>query len=174
MKNIYLNIYNPNFSNLLKAKINIENNNIIGLPTETVYGLAGNAYSHKSVKKIFNLKKRTSINPLIIHFYNINDLKKDAILNRYFFKLYKAFASEGQIQDLEVRYQKGIGWGEAKDILYSELESKIEPIRERYELIRHDKRHLEHILIEGAVKAREVSSKIISDVREAVGIKGFC
>ncbi|MBM89033.1 MAG: tryptophan--tRNA ligase [Gammaproteobacteria bacterium] len=90
------------------------------------------------------------------------------------FKLYKAFASEGQIQDLEVRYQKGIGWGEAKDILYSELESKIEPIRERYELIRHDKRHLEHILIEGAVKAREVSSKIISDVREAVGIKGFC
>ena len=91
MKNIYLNIYNPNFSNLLKAKRNIENNNIIGLPTETVYGLAGNAYSHKSVKKIFNLKKRTSINPLIIHFYNINDLKKDAILNRYFFKLYKAF-----------------------------------------------------------------------------------
>ena len=57
MKNIYLNIYKPNSFNLKKAKQNIENNNVIGLPTETVYGLAGNAYSDKSVKKIFNLKK---------------------------------------------------------------------------------------------------------------------
>ena len=52
MKNIYSNIYKANFCNLKKAKKNIENNNIIGMPTETVYGLAGNAYSNKSVKKI--------------------------------------------------------------------------------------------------------------------------
>ena len=58
MKNIYLNIYKPNSANLKKAKKNIVNNNIIGLPTETVYGLAGNAYSNKSVKKIFQLKKK--------------------------------------------------------------------------------------------------------------------
>ena len=56
MKNIYLNIYKSNSVSLKKAKKNIENNNVIGLPTETVYGLAGNAYSDKSVKKIFNLK----------------------------------------------------------------------------------------------------------------------
>ena len=53
MKNIYPNILKPNLRNLKKAKKNIENNNIIGLPTETVYGLAGNAYSDKSVKKIY-------------------------------------------------------------------------------------------------------------------------
>ena len=51
MKNIYLNIYEPNSINLRKAKKNLENNNVIGIPTETVYGLAGNAYSSKSVKK---------------------------------------------------------------------------------------------------------------------------
>ena len=56
MKNIYLNIYKPNLTNLKKAKKNIENNNVIGLPTETVYGLAGNAYSDIAVKKIFSLK----------------------------------------------------------------------------------------------------------------------
>ena len=55
MKNIHLNIYRPNSINLKKAKMNIENNNVIGLPTETVYGLAGNAYSDKSVKKFFKL-----------------------------------------------------------------------------------------------------------------------
>ena len=57
MKNIYLNIYKPNLANLKKAKKNIENNNVIGMPTETVYGLAGNAYSNISVKKIFKLTK---------------------------------------------------------------------------------------------------------------------
>ena len=90
MNNIYLNIYRPSFINLKKAKKNVENNNVIGLPTETVYGLAGNAYSDKSVKKIFKLKKRLASNPLIIHFKNIKDLKKDAICNDYFIKLYKA------------------------------------------------------------------------------------
>ena len=90
MKNIYLNIYKPNLSNLKKAKISIENNNVIGLPTETVYGLAANAYSDKSVEKIYNLKKRPSTNPLIIHFYNLEQLKRDVILNSPFMKLYKA------------------------------------------------------------------------------------
>ena len=54
MKNIYLNIYKPNLANIKKAKKIIENNNIVGLPTETVYGLAGNAYSNRSVKKFLN------------------------------------------------------------------------------------------------------------------------
>ena len=73
MKNIYLNIYKSNLINLKKAKKTIESNNVIGIPTETVYGLAGNAYSNKSVKKIFYLKKRPAFNPLIIHFI-INNL----------------------------------------------------------------------------------------------------
>ena len=89
MKNIYLNIYKPNSSSLRKAKKSLENNNVIGLPTETVYGLAGNAYSDKSVKKIFYLKKRPAFNPLIIHFENLNDLKNDVITNGSFIKLYK-------------------------------------------------------------------------------------
>tara|TARA_B100001013_G_scaffold325525_1_gene237617 strand:+ start:14 stop:970 length:957 start_codon:yes stop_codon:yes gene_type:complete len=91
MKNIYSNIYKPNSVNLKKAKKNIENNNPIGLPTETVYGLAGNAYSDKSVKKIFYLKKRPAFNPLIIHFKNLNDLKNNVVLNNNFTKLYRVF-----------------------------------------------------------------------------------
>jgi len=91
MKNIYLNIYKSNFINLKKAKKNIENNIPIGFPTETVYGLASNAYSDKSVKKIFKLKKRPSYNPLIVHFNGIKNLKKDVVYNSSFIKLYKAF-----------------------------------------------------------------------------------
>jgi L-threonylcarbamoyladenylate synthase len=56
-----------------------------------VYGLAGNAYSNIAIKKIYNLKKRPKINPLIIHYYNTKILKNDAILNKKFFVLYKKF-----------------------------------------------------------------------------------
>jgi L-threonylcarbamoyladenylate synthase len=45
----------------------LKNNDIIGLPTETVYGLAGNAYSEVAVQKIFALKNRPHFNPLIVH-----------------------------------------------------------------------------------------------------------
>ena len=91
MKNIYLNIYKSNSRNLKKAKKIIDNENVIGLPTETVYGLAGNAYSNIAVKKIFKLKKRPIINPLIIHYQKLEDIKKDVIYNNSLLKLYKAF-----------------------------------------------------------------------------------
>ena len=42
-----------NQSNIKKAKKYLDNNECIAVPTETVYGLAGNAYSDSSVKKIF-------------------------------------------------------------------------------------------------------------------------
>ena len=89
MKNIYLNILKPNLANLKKAKSCVENNNIIGIPTETVYGLAANAYSEKSVNKIYKLKKRPSLNPLIIHFANLKHFKKEVVFNEDFMKLYK-------------------------------------------------------------------------------------
>ena len=47
-----------NLSNIKKAKILLDNKECVAIPTETVYGLAANAYSDKAVKKIFKLKKR--------------------------------------------------------------------------------------------------------------------
>ena len=45
-------------SNIKKSKFYLDNDECIGIPTETAYGLAGNAYSDKAVSKIFRLKKR--------------------------------------------------------------------------------------------------------------------
>ena len=91
MKNIYSNIYSFNKRILNKTVKILKEGNIAGLPTETVYGLAGNAYSNKALKKIFKLKRRPKKNPLIIHYFKIKDAEKDVILNRHFFKLYKKF-----------------------------------------------------------------------------------
>ena len=47
-----------NLSNIKKAIKYLNNQDCIGIPTETVYGLAGNAYSNKATSRIFKLKKR--------------------------------------------------------------------------------------------------------------------
>lgn len=53
----------------------LNQNGIIGFPTETVYGLAGNAYETEAIHKIFNVKKRPTFNPLIVHIKGIEDLE---------------------------------------------------------------------------------------------------
>ena len=81
-----------NQSNIKKAKKYLDKNYCIGVPTETVYGLAANAYMDSAVKKIFNLKKRPKNNPLIVHYNDLDSLKKDCLINDNFIKLYKKFS----------------------------------------------------------------------------------
>ena len=78
----------PIQANIKKAKKYLDKNECIAVPTETVYGLAGNAYSDLSVKKIFKLKNRPINNPLIVHYLDIKRLKKDCYTNDKFIKLY--------------------------------------------------------------------------------------
>jgi L-threonylcarbamoyladenylate synthase len=89
MKNRYSNIILFSKKILIKTLELLTKGNLAGLPTETVYGLAGNAYSNTAVKKIFKLKKRLKQNPLIIHYYNIQQTADDVVINNNFKKLYK-------------------------------------------------------------------------------------
>ena len=66
--------------NLDKAINVLKNGELVIFPTETVYGLGGNANNIKTIKKIYDLKKRPSINPIICHFKNINEIEKNFIL----------------------------------------------------------------------------------------------
>ena len=81
-----------NQSNIKKAKKYLDKNYCIGVPTETVYGLAANAYSNIAVKRIFKLKNRPTNNPLIVHYLSIDELKKDCVINNNFIELYKKFS----------------------------------------------------------------------------------
>tara|TARA_B100000131_G_scaffold228221_1_gene219936 strand:+ start:18 stop:947 length:930 start_codon:yes stop_codon:yes gene_type:complete len=82
---------NSNLSNIKKTKLFLDKEECVAIPTETVYGLAANAYSNKATSKIFILKKRPKKNPLITHYLSLKMLKKDCHLNDNFFKLYKKF-----------------------------------------------------------------------------------
>tara|TARA_B100000963_G_scaffold302289_1_gene275146 strand:- start:1666 stop:2610 length:945 start_codon:yes stop_codon:yes gene_type:complete len=91
MKN-YSNIYKPNQRNLAKCSKILKNNGVCALPTETVYGLAGNAYSDKAIDKIYMLKKRPLKNPLIVHFDKLQSILKETEYNTFLSKIYKKFS----------------------------------------------------------------------------------
>ena len=57
-----------------KAVALLINEQLVAIPTETVYGLAGNIFSEKAIKSIFSTKKRPFFNPLIVHIPSIDSL----------------------------------------------------------------------------------------------------
>lgn len=89
------------------------------------------------------------------------------------FEIYKAFASSDEISELAARYRAGIGWGEAKKILFHKINDEIAPFRARYHELMANPKELEEILQLGAEKARRDSRKRLEKVRKAVGIKAL-
>jgi L-threonylcarbamoyladenylate synthase len=62
-------------SDIKIAKENLEKGNLVAIPTETVYGLAANAFDIKAVAKIFEAKNRPTFDPLIVHTDSIDKIK---------------------------------------------------------------------------------------------------
>ena len=91
MKN-YSNIFGPTDKNLKKCSKLLKNHGIAALPTETVYGLAGNAYSNRAITKIYKLKRRPKKNPLIVHFDSLESILIETEKNHYLKKLYDEFS----------------------------------------------------------------------------------
>ena len=54
----------------------LKNGGVVGIPTETVYGLAADALNPEAVKKIFKAKGRPGDNPLIVHICDFSDIEK--------------------------------------------------------------------------------------------------
>ena len=61
-------------SSVEQAKAQLEQGQLVAIPTETVYGLAANALDKTAVIEIFNAKQRPSFDPLIIHIGNISEV----------------------------------------------------------------------------------------------------
>lgn len=61
---------------ILKAKALLEKGELVAIPTETVYGLAANAFNENAVLKIYEVKNRPKFNPLIIHSNSLERFEK--------------------------------------------------------------------------------------------------
>ena len=61
------NVVLPSPEAILRAVELLRQGQVVGFPTETVYGLAANALDEKAVAKIFQIKGRPANNPIIVH-----------------------------------------------------------------------------------------------------------
>lgn len=67
-----INILPPNNATISRAIETLNSGGLIGMPTETVYGLGGDAANEKAIANIFALKNRPNFNPLIAHIENLD------------------------------------------------------------------------------------------------------
>lgn len=67
-------ISNPTHDNLRKAAKALTQGNLVIFPTETVYGIGGDASNSQAINRIYRIKNRPSSNPLIVHIANIRTL----------------------------------------------------------------------------------------------------
>jgi tryptophanyl-tRNA synthetase len=88
------------------------------------------------------------------------------------FALYSLFASEEEKQALASRYRAGgMGYGEAKQMLFEKMESYFAPARQKREALAAAPERVEAILQEGGRKARAEAQKTMALVRRAVGLR---
>jgi tryptophanyl-tRNA synthetase len=86
------------------------------------------------------------------------------------FDLYKNFATEDEIINLQTAYDEGISWGDAKEKLFLKINSQLEPIRNKYDELYQDKNYINDVLHDGATKARSYAVEKISQIKEVIGI----
>lgn len=87
------------------------------------------------------------------------------------FDIYRAFASQDEIDEMRQQYEAGISWGDAKQALFERINSELAEPREKYQDLMNNPDQIEKILVQGAEKARAESQEFLSKIREAVGIR---
>ncbi len=88
------------------------------------------------------------------------------------FQLYQAFASADETNAMRAAFADGIGWGDAKQMLFERIDTELSPMRERYNALMQQPQRIEQMLLEGARVARERHGlPLMRRLREAVGFR---
>ncbi len=88
------------------------------------------------------------------------------------FQLYQAFASLEETAAFAQAFADGIGWGEAKQVLFERIDLEVAPLREKYNTLMAKPSEIEAILREGAARLRKAhATPTLARLREAVGLR---
>ena len=117
--------------------------------------------NEKSLRKLIMKIKTNSLEP--------GEPKDTAGSTLY--DMYKAFATEDEVKNIEKKYAEGIAWGEMKQVLFEYINEHIKPARDEYRRLIDDPAIVEKELLKGAEKAREISVPYLAEIRHAVGIR---
>lgn len=94
---------------------------------------------------------------------------KDPVGNTLF-DIYRAFANDSETDEMRQRYADGIGWGDAKQIVFEKINTELAEARDRYNDLMARPGDINDILLAGAEKARVHSRALMDRLREATGI----
>jgi len=86
------------------------------------------------------------------------------------FQIYQAFASADETAAMARAYADGIGWGDAKQMLFERIDREIAPMREHYQALIENPAQMDKILLAGADKARQLATPFM---RHAVGLRAL-
>ena len=86
------------------------------------------------------------------------------------FAIYSSFASVEKQENMKNLFEDGIGWGDAKQKVFEELNQMLLPIREKFMELSNNKKFIEEILKSGAEKVRLHTVPALKEVKKLVGI----
>lgn len=75
LERLQVSATDPDAAVVARAGVTLRRGGLVGLPTETVYGLAANAWDEQAVRRIFEVKGRPPDNPLIVHLASPDQLE---------------------------------------------------------------------------------------------------
>jgi len=146
------------------AKIQDDTNYIIGTDGEKM------SKSKSNIIDIFldDKKLRKQIMKIKTQSLSLEEPKNPDQCN--VFKLFKVIASAEDVKKLRSQYTNGgIGYGEAKEILYNEILNRFSTNRESFFELTNNRDKVENLLLEGAEKARKQAQNVLKRVRSRVG-----
>lgn len=147
-----------------KANIQKNSNYIIGIDGQKMSKSKGNTIDifleeKKLRKQIMKIKTNT---------LSVDEPKNPDDCN--VFKLYQLIAGTDDIKFLRKKYEDGgMGYGEAKEILFQEILKRFSDNRKTFFDLQQNKEEVEKLLIEGSIRAREISQKVLKRVRSRLG-----
>jgi len=147
-----------------EAKVQDDTNYIIGTDGEKM------SKSKSNIIDIFldDNKLRKQIMKIQTQSLSVEEAKNPDQCN--VFKLFKVIASDDKVKKLHLRYTKGgIGYGEAKELLYHEILNRFSINREKFFELTNNRDRVEDLLLEGAIKARKQAQNVLKRVRSRVG-----
>ncbi len=159
------------FNHLYKIIFNLPEA-IVGDENKTIPGIDGRkmSKSYKNVVPLLSDEKTLKKSIMKIVTNSLEPGEKKDSNDCTVFSLYSAFASQDEISSLQEKYNDGIGWGDAKNLLFSKINEEIEPIREKYNELQGKPDIINDLLNEGAKKVRPQAKELIGQIRDLIGI----
>ncbi|APC94810.1 tryptophan--tRNA ligase [Francisella tularensis subsp. novicida] len=141
--------------------------------SQTILGLDGRkmSKSYDNTIAIFSTEKKLRKQVMkIITNSQTPEEKKDPN-SCTIFAIYKSIASQTEIAALEEKYLAGgLGWGDAKQILFEKINEYLRDAREKYDYYINNPKIIDDILNQGAAKVRPFAKDKLKEVKDIIGM----